>query len=125
MIPVGTKLNARPRQAVTQIGGVLSGNCSADTNPDGWFPEVMGGGPSKAWKEKTKAELTRVLALCNSCPVKEKCLAIGMEPDNLLYGIWGGTLPDERIYKSGVDVPKYSYYWHALNTSSALRRCLE
>ena len=123
MTLVGTKLAARPRtsQVVTK-DIILVGNCSSDTNPDAWFPELPKGNPSNAWRKAIKAETNRALALCNSCPVKDECLKVGMELDNLPNGIWGGKLPDERIAASGVDVPKYSYQYWAILRSKSLRR---
>jgi hypothetical protein len=32
--------------------------------------------------------------ICEGCPVKAKCLMLGMSEEE---GIWGGKLPDERL----------------------------
>jgi WhiB family redox-sensing transcriptional regulator len=40
---------------------------------------------------------SRAKRICEGCPVKDKCLADGLEADKLgAYGIWGGLDPDER-----------------------------
>lgn len=75
----------------------LVGNCSSDTNPDAWFPTVQNGGRMSGVLRKMAPEIKRAIALCNSCPVQEKCLEQGMEPRNLGHGIWGGKLAGERI----------------------------
>ena len=117
------KLAGRPRYAKARTKDeVLVGNCSADTNPDAWFPETTRGTPSKEFREKLRLETNRAIALCNSCPVQEKCLRVGMEPDKLQHGIRGGKLPDERIALSGIDAPKYSYAWQAIKYSNTLRK---
>lgn len=40
-------------------------------------------------------EMTRALAVCAECPVREECLAFAIET-NQSDGIWGGTTPGER-----------------------------
>jgi hypothetical protein len=52
------------------------------------------------------------LQLCSSCPVKDECLAEGMKQEemrgsiigwgNLPFGIWGNTMPHERLEKVGI-----------------------
>jgi WhiB family redox-sensing transcriptional regulator len=36
-----------------------------------------------------------VLRVCASCPVRESCLAEALDRGER-YGIWGGTLPEQR-----------------------------
>jgi len=112
----------RPQNMPTFTASLPAGKCAADTNPDAWFPEMPPGTPPKKIREELHRETNRAIALCNSCPVQEKCLKVGMEPDNLQFGIWGGKLPDERIAAAGIDAPKYSYAWHAINYSRSLRK---
>ena len=75
----------------------IVGNCSADTNPDAWFPTVQVGGRITSVYRAMAPEINRAISLCNSCPKKQECLEEGMEPRNLAHGIWGGMLAGERI----------------------------
>lgn len=98
----------------TQISGTTNssrteeqlGNCYGDDNPDAWFPEPSRGGPSEAKMRALGLETSRAIILCKACPKKEECLEEGMEPKNLPYGIWGGTLAGQRILmadEQGID----------------------
>lgn len=49
-----------------------------------FFPETM-----------TSPDAARAVALCNSCPVQEKCARYAMVND-IEYGIWGGLSPRAR-----------------------------
>ena len=76
------------------------------TNPDQWFPALVYGGDRVSPRrnernEKIVAETREALAFCWSCPVREPCLAIGMEEENLEWGIWGGEMPGQRLFKAG------------------------
>ena len=47
-------------------------------------------------KKKEREQRTRTAkAVCRICPVKEKCYEFAVR-NNEQYGIWAGTLPDER-----------------------------
>lgn len=37
-----------------------------------------------------------IRSLCNTCPVKDECLELGLEPGNDEYGFFGGKSPRER-----------------------------
>ena len=37
--------------------------------------------------------VTVAKAQCSGCPVREQCLAFGLDEE---FGVWGGTTPDER-----------------------------
>lgn len=39
---------------------------------------------------------TYALRTCEGCPVRLRCLDVGLQPENLEHGIYGGTLPVER-----------------------------
>ncbi len=59
-----------------------------DMDPDLWFPE---------YDERTKEygeQATTAIMVCNICPIKEACLAYGLEFED--YGVWGGTTPSKR-----------------------------
>ena len=55
--------------------------CSAASDPDIFFSE-----------EKVAQE--EAISLCAICPVLELCLNYSIK--NEMYGIWGGTTPEER-----------------------------
>jgi len=37
------------------------------------------------------------LEICAACPIREQCLEVGMQDDDIRYGIWGGLLSGERL----------------------------
>lgn len=76
------------------------GNCATDTNPDAWFPERSRGRSTTKWNRLVQT-IDHALDLCKSCPIQEQCLEIGMQKKNLPYGIWGGTLPGDRMLSAG------------------------
>ena len=85
----------------------LRGNCTSDDNPDAWFPTMPTTGGNVATIMKNLApDIKYAIGMCSRCPVRDKCLEEGMKPENLAYGIWGGTLPGQRIAmakEQGVD----------------------
>ncbi len=81
----------------------MKGTCSTHPNPDLWFPEQPAGKPTNAKRKLLADKVMIAIGICNGCPVKEQCLAEGMKPENLEHGIWGGTLPGDRIIASGID----------------------
>jgi len=104
---------------------MINGNCTGDKNPDWWFPELP---PYKPTLEKLKAvaeQTNYALKLCASCPVKQECLAEGMQTDmlrggvyekhkpdrrtwgNLPHGIWGGLMAAERLELVGIRASSY------------------
>lgn len=105
------RIGAIQRDVTLLLGDyhIPAGKCASDTNPDAWFPEVgrRGGITPKLYQE-IAAETKRAVDICNSCPAKEKCLEAGMDPVNLPFGIWGGTLPPERMLASGKTFARYS-----------------
>lgn len=76
------------------------GLCSGHPDPDLWHYSS-----SKKLDERRLFEyrIAEAITICNSCPVKDKCLAQGLEPENLtvfhqLDGtIWGGKMLGERL----------------------------
>ncbi|HEY2577052.1 MAG TPA: UBP-type zinc finger domain-containing protein [Streptosporangiaceae bacterium] len=60
--------------------------------PDEWFP--LTGDPVKA-----RRHAWRALQLCAACPVRAECLELSLRQwkDTGHYGIWGGTLENERV----------------------------
>lgn len=85
----------------------LRGLCTGSSDPDLWFSDsvdrsVSKGRPlGKELKAKMIARSIAALSICAVCPIKEACLAEGMKQQNIDYGIWGGTLPGERLLMAG------------------------
>lgn len=58
--------------------------------PSYWFPEDIA-------DPRKRAEATReAIKGCKACPVKDQCFDYALE-SNQKYGIWGGSLPSDRI----------------------------
>jgi len=58
--------------------------------PEYWFPEDIAD-PAK------RAEATKeAVRGCKSCPVMNECFDYALE-SNQKHGIWGGSLPSDRI----------------------------
>ena len=76
------------------------GACHKDKNPDAWFPQMPNGGRLSTVLRRMVPEIQRALDLCETCPLKAKCLELGMQPNNLGHGIWGGMLSGDRIHLS-------------------------
>ncbi len=60
---------------------IQQGMCSAASDPDIFFSDA-------------KADQEEAVSLCAICPVLEACLNYAIK--NEMYGIWGGTTPEER-----------------------------
>jgi hypothetical protein len=58
--------------------------------PELWFPEDI---ENPATRQLATAEAIKG---CRACPVKEACFDYALE-SNQKHGIWGGSLPSERI----------------------------
>ena len=87
----------------------MQGLCTGHENPDLWFSESIDSDidnnrvneHSKEYKLRI-ANVKTALSICNACPAKAECFDEGMKRENLDDGIWGGTLPGERIILAGV-----------------------
>ncbi len=80
---------------------ITEGLCVGHSDPDLWFSDTIeaegsGRRPAHIEQEMTTRAL-EALAICNRCPAKQECLAIGMSEEHFDNGIWGGTLSGERI----------------------------
>ena len=86
----------------------MEGLCRSHDNPDLWFSDTIEsdnrGRPKKAEVDNAIRNSHMALALCKNCPVKDECLVEGMLPENIDYGIWGGTLTGERLLLAGVEL---------------------
>ena len=74
------------------------GNCNNHPDPDLWHYE------SSIYADERDLQVLRsveAITLCRSCPVKDKCLQEGLEPENIQFwggvgSIWGGLMMSER-----------------------------
>lgn len=83
----------------------------ADPNADKWESvECRQNDPELWWfadelHSLMKPEDLRMIRLaidiCNRCPLKAECLEMGMQPENIRWGIWGGTFAGERLAATG------------------------
>ena len=103
------------------MNAAIIGNCTGDSNPDAWFPDIGRGMPTPARMTALGEETGRAIALCNSCAKQEECLDEGMKPENLAFGVWGGMLAGERVIMSGQRFNKLSDEGRALISYRALK----
>lgn len=82
----------------------MEGLCTTHDNPDLWFEDsgdlfekrIGSKNPNIKFKKRLDNMLI-AMSICEKCPIKEDCLTLGLQDENLDYGIWGGKLPGERI----------------------------
>lgn len=90
----------------------MNGLCRSHDNPDLWFSDTIEsdkqGRPSKVEVATAIRNSRQALAICKACPVKAECLAEGMQPENIEYGIWGGTLSGERLLLAGMTINSHT-----------------
>jgi hypothetical protein len=89
----------------------MQGLCTGHENPDLWFSESVDSDGENSHTNIDSAEYKQrivnvktALSICNACPSKSECFAEGMKRENLDNGIWGGSLPGERIVLADVSV---------------------
>lgn len=80
--------------------------CKDHDEPDLWFAGEVELVEGEVWRN-TKDQTRRVnleidkaisaLAVCKNCPAKQDCLKLGMRGPQLFFGIYGGTMPGERL----------------------------
>lgn len=83
-----------------------SDKLACEENPDRWFPEMPQGVTNKKQRQILALEVIEVLNACRQCPVMTECATLGADED---YGIWGGTLPAERMMNRGLFLESYTY----------------
>lgn len=87
----------------------MKGSCADSPMPDDWFPEFLSGGSnSNAYKKRLAVSVVNAQETCSTCPIKDECLEIGMETDNLPHGIWGGVLAGTRLRSKGYALEDYN-----------------
>lgn len=68
-------------------------------HPDVWFPDLERGEKRNASAE----DALLALQVCASCPIQKACLNFAMQDQDAIgYGIYGGTLPYERLEKGAL-----------------------
>jgi len=82
---------------------------ACEDNPDVWFTELPQGRPSAESKKRYIRDTKGAVSACYDCPAMIPCGELGMEPDNIMWGIWGGMLPAERMTKAGLT--KKDFKW--------------
>ena len=75
---------------------------ACEYNPDDWFLTLPAGRPSATTKRRIVKGVRDAVDACYDCPAMIHCGELGMEPDNLMWGIWGGMLPAERMAQAGL-----------------------
>ena len=87
---------------------VSNGTCLSHDNPDLWFAgEVDLADPTSSVNTNSLESRRQVedaitaLSICRNCPAKDNCLEIGKSVDSLYHGIYGGTMPGERLAMVG------------------------
>ena len=70
-------------------------------NPDQWFTTLPAGVVKKSDLTRLKNDVKSAIDACFECPAMIACGELGMLPENIYYGIWGGLMPAERLSKVG------------------------
>lgn len=89
---------------------ISNGLCVNHDDPDLWFAGEVELADGEVWLN-TRDQTRRVnlevdkaitaLSICKNCPAKEDCLELGMRGAQTYFGIYGGTMPGERLLKLG------------------------
>lgn len=90
-------MNSRERS--TNHDGWESVECRT-MDPDMWFMDTL---ETKGvnFTADVINSLKVALNTCNACPMRMECLQLGLNEEDLHYGIWGGYLPGERLAMTG------------------------
>ena len=74
---------------------------ACEEDPESWFISLPKSRPSKATKNAIIRGVKQAVSACYDCPAMIPCGELGMESENLMWGIWGGMLPAERLTLAG------------------------
>lgn len=79
--------------ALDKFGGSFweNGSCRTSGDPDAWFIDYNTSDETELYR------LNVALTICETCPIKDKCLEVGLSKTELNWGVWGGLLPGERM----------------------------
>ncbi len=111
---------------------VSDGLCVNHDDPDLWFAGEAEKEFGEKWtntraqRQRAQAEVdraTQALAICKNCPAKVNCLELGMRGTQIYYGIYGGTMPGERLLKLGRSMKKAEYA-NKLNFANKVRKTM-
>ena len=86
--------------------------CAAHPDPDLWHYENS---TIEDERKLTTLRAVEAIEICNECPVKQQCLAQGMETENILASfagsgtIWGGLMNGERAILAGYSMTHNTY----------------
>jgi len=72
-----------------------------ESNPDQWFTTLPSGVVKVSELRRLVDDVKSAIDACFECPAMIPCGELGMLPENIHYGIWGGMLPAERLAKTG------------------------
>jgi hypothetical protein len=112
---------------------VSDGLCVNHDDPDLWFAGEAEKEEGEKWtfnreqRERVALEVdraTQALAICKNCPAKVNCLELGMRGTQIYYGIYGGTMPGERLLKLGRSMKK-AEYTNKVNFANKVRRTMK
>src|SRR5487761_2629394 len=78
---------------------------------DDWFDARCVGHGDLFYDEATPESVARAKALCAFCPLREQCLDDATQHSDY-NGIWGGTLPSERMTDGVEHGTPRGYGWH-------------
>lgn len=67
----------------------LAGLCTTEADPNDWFLSERN--DSRATRQRVRD----LKAICERCPVRERCLEASIE-NREPFGIWAGLTPSER-----------------------------
>lgn len=73
------------------------------SNPEQWFLTLPTGPPTERTQNKIAEGSRQARDLCFDCHFMIECGEMGMLPENLKWGIWGGMLSAERMTKAGLE----------------------
>lgn len=94
---------------------VSNGLCVGHENPDLWFAGEVDRDDNEVWtntreqRGRLKLEVDKAvsaLSVCSNCPAKVNCLELGMRGPQRYFGIYGGTMPGERLVMLGKSMKK-------------------
>ncbi len=107
----------------------MTSNCADDAMPDYWFPELPKGNVGPARHRALALTIAYAIDKCNSCQMKQGCYEMGMQPNNIEHGIWGGVLAGERLRSVGAVLTDLNRYatpaGRAMNLEKVIKPYLE
>jgi len=111
---------------------ISNGLCVNHDDPDLWFAGEVELADGEVWLN-TRDQTRRVnlevdkaitaLSICKSCPAKDDCLELGMRGAQMYFGIYGGTMPGERLLKLGKSM-KNKHNQNKLSFANKVRKTM-